>query len=229
MSGQTELTIWPDSYEQWSSLLVQGEVLLALVEIRERGDRLTIAVKQLAAYDRETHAPIDFDPRRFTPRTPRPGRRASAGGPPGDRASAPPVRNGDAPAATANGRGQLHAVQSAPANGNGTPPAPAAAPDPGGPRRLLITMEETTDAPSDRRRLKKIIEQLSAFPGELPVELLITTRGDAIERLQLTATVSAEPLIPRISSLLGVLGSAVEIGDLSAVAAADGLAVASGG
>jgi len=231
MSGQTELTIWPDSYEQWSSLLVQGEVLLALVEVRERGDRLTVAVKQLAAYDRETHAPIDFDRRRFTPRTPRPGRRAS-GGPPGSRANAPPQRdgNGNAPTtATGNGRGQLRAVRSPPTNGNGAPPAPAAPPDPGGARRLRITMEETTDAPSDVRRLKKIIEQLAANPGGLPVELLIKTRGGAFERLQLTAAISAESLIPRISSLLGVLGSAVEVGDISVVAAADGLAVASSG
>ena len=89
-------------------------------------------------------------------------------------------------------------------------------------------MEETTDAPSDVRRLKKIIEQLATNPGELPVELLIQTRGGQLERLQLTASVSAESLIPRISSLLGVLGSAVEVGDISVVAAADGLAVASG-
>ena len=77
--------------------------------------------------------------------------------------------------------------------------------------------------------MKKIIEQLAANPGGLPVELLIKTRGGAFERLQLTAAISAESLIPRISSLLGVLGSAVEVGDISVVAAADGLAVASSG
>ena len=242
MSGQTELTIWPDSYEQWRNLLVQGEVLIALVEIRERGDRLTVAVKQLAAYDRETHAPIDFDPARFTPRGPRPGRRAAA-----SDASAPAASDGDAPPAQppqpvengASGRGQLRAVAptaappaaAAPAtNGHGASPAAATFDgDPGGPRQLRITMEETTDAPADRRRLKRIMDLLSASPGELPVELLIQTQGGRIERLHIPATVSAERVIPGVSSLLGVLGTAVEVGDPSVAAAADGLAVASGG
>ncbi|MBM3139056.1 MAG: DNA polymerase III subunit alpha, partial [Chloroflexi bacterium] len=67
LSGQTELTIWPDSYEQHRGMLVEGNVLMAKVDVRSRGDRLTVAVQHLAAYDYDRGSLIDFEPARFQP------------------------------------------------------------------------------------------------------------------------------------------------------------------
>jgi hypothetical protein len=94
------------------------------------------------------------------------------------------------------------------------PPSPLDENAESGPRRLRITMEETTDQPADVRRLSKVLARLNAQPGELPVELMVRTRGGVIERLQLPAGIApSEELIPHIRGLLGVLGNAGEVGD----------------
>ncbi|MCH8327084.1 MAG: hypothetical protein IID15_00990, partial [Candidatus Marinimicrobia bacterium] len=79
LSGNLELTVWPDGYERHRDLLVEGNILLARVEVRTRGDRLTVAVQDLAAFDPEEHRLIDFDPSRFRPRSPRRDRRSANG------------------------------------------------------------------------------------------------------------------------------------------------------
>ena len=53
LGGTAELTVWPDRYEQQRDLLVHGNVLLVKVDVRERGDRLTLAAEALAAYDQD--------------------------------------------------------------------------------------------------------------------------------------------------------------------------------
>ncbi|MEE8336821.1 MAG: DNA polymerase III subunit alpha, partial [Dehalococcoidia bacterium] len=234
LSGNCELTVWPDTYAQHGALLVQGAILLALVDVRERGDRLTIAVQSLAAYDTESRTPIDFDAERFAPRKTRgqrPQRRERLNGantgPPGGGEPPPPPQRPE----QSNGSARLRAVDSSPAPQTSSV-AESAAPyggTLGGPRRLQITMEETTDASSDVRRLKRVVDRLHAFPGELPVELLVQTRGGRLERLHLDVSIAGGETLNEISALLGVLGTAVEVGDLpAAVPGPDGLAAASG-
>jgi DNA polymerase-3 subunit alpha len=46
LSGSAEVTVWPDQYELTRDLWVPGAILLLLVRVRERGDRLQIAVQQ---------------------------------------------------------------------------------------------------------------------------------------------------------------------------------------
>ena len=126
LSGAAELTVWPDSYEEHQKLLTHGNVLLTKVEVRERGDRLTLAVAALAAYDQDAGRPLAFDPSQFVPSRGRRRRRAAD-------------RNG---ANGANGNGaapHLEAVPPMPdavANGNG---AAASAAPPGDARQAPST------------------------------------------------------------------------------------------
>ena len=217
LSGNVELTVWPDGYERYRELLIEGNVLLARVEVRQRGDRLTVAVQELAAYDPEARSLIDFDPSRFRPRSPRADSRSSSGSSNGAAPdNGPPnvaPRAADDAAGGANGRSRLRAVEASPP----PPPEPSsrlALEAQVGPPRLHITMEETTDEHADRRRLEKVLARLTAQPGELPVELMIQTRDGRLERLQLHDGVAmSQDLVPQIKGLLGVLGNAGEVGD----------------
>ena len=223
LSGSLELTVWPDGYERHRDLLVEGNILLARVELRTRGDRLTVAVQDLAAFDPEERRLIDFDSSRFRPRSPRRDRRSANGAehspppagarPNGENGAAPPPA-GDA----ATARAALHAVDVRPA-----PAPPHDAPSSlrsrleedalTGPPRLRVMIEETTDERADRRRLSKIVERLTAKPGDLPVELVVHTRVGGLERLRLrTGVAPGDDLVPQLQGLLGVLGEAREVG-----------------
>ena len=95
-----------------------------------------------------------------------------------------------------------------------TTPAGAAVPDElAGPHRLRIEMEETTDEPADRRRMRKVCAQLAAHPGDLLAELVIRTRDGASHRMQLAGIDISDDLIAQIHGLLGVLGRVGEVGD----------------
>ncbi|MSQ42064.1 MAG: DNA polymerase III subunit alpha [Dehalococcoidia bacterium] len=233
LSGAAELTVWPDGFERFRDLLVEGTVLLARVEIRQRGERLTLAVLDLTAYDQDVGELVNFEPSRFVPRT---TRRGPGGGPrgfvhPGEGRESASDRGGGS---GANGHGAtrpaLRAVEPAAATDLPAPEPPApqavrAAEAASGSPRLLIAMEETTDAVADRGRLQRLIELLGAHPGELPVELAVHTRGGRTERLRLDGVAAGEELVPRIRTLLGVLGEVWEAGErerAGALAAAGG-------
>ncbi|MYI83173.1 MAG: DNA polymerase III subunit alpha, partial [Chloroflexi bacterium] len=232
LSGTAELTVWPDSYEQHQGLLVHGNVLLAKLEVRERGDRLTLAAAALTAYDQDAGRPLNFDPSQFVPSR---GRRRQRGA---DRAAANDANgNGAAPhleavppvsEATANGNGSgavaapppgngMHGSAAAPNGGrrNGAPGGrrPRPAPPPDGPERLWILIEETTDTGADRRRLGKIVQLLEAHPGAQPVEIELQAQDGRSERLRLPPVADIEALLPELKPLLGVLGSAAHAGD----------------
>ena len=83
-----------------------------------------------------------------------------------------------------------------------------------GPRRLRVTLEETTDEGADRRRLRKICAVLDRHRGELPVELVIRRRGGGAVRLSRGAVeaTATERMVPEVRALLGVLGAVEEIG-----------------
>ena len=240
LSGTAELTVWPDSYEQHQGLLVHGNVLLAKVEVRERGDRLTLAVAALASYDQDAGRPLNFDPSQFVPsrgrRRQRGADRAAANGVNGNGAAprleaVPPV-----PEATANGNGNGHGVPAAaPPPGNGLHNSAAAAnggrrngatggrrarptPPPDGPERLWILIEETTDSGADRRRLGRIVQLLEAHPGAQPVEIELQAQDGRSERLRLPPVADIGALLPELKPLLGVLGSAAYAGEAQSAA-----------
>ncbi len=217
LSGSVELTLWPEAYERYRDWAVPGNVVLAKASVRSRGDRLTVAVEELAPFDLESGRLIDFDAGRFRP----------TGGPGGGRAAARHAGTGDsrsrsraaAPDADAvrageNGaagptRGGLRPVEprAQPAAGEGAPEAAS-----GGAPRLVISIEETTDEGADRRRLRRLVAMLRESAGDLPVELSVQTRSGRVERLALPGVAAAAPLLPGIRALLGVLGEVAQHG-----------------
>jgi hypothetical protein len=82
-----------------------------------------------------------------------------------------------------------------------------------GPRRLQIDLDETTDEPADRRRVRKIVAVLASAPGGDPVELRVRTRSGAVQRLRLGTVAVNEDVLRLVQGLLGVLGTAREVGD----------------
>ncbi len=50
LSGSVEVTVWPDQYDQTRDLWAEGNILILLARVRERGERLQVAVQQVAVY-----------------------------------------------------------------------------------------------------------------------------------------------------------------------------------
>ncbi|MSP22554.1 MAG: DNA polymerase III subunit alpha [Dehalococcoidia bacterium] len=210
LSGTVELTVWPDGYERFRELLVEGNVILARIGIRQRTDRLTLAVEDLCGYDLDTGVPVGFDPARFKVKARR-------------RAAAPALMAGDesAPAGfddgyeSAPGHGHLRLVSSSGASADEHRPIAPQTPveERAGPRRLRIEMDETTDEGADRRRIRKIVAVLATAPGDAPAELTIRARDGSTHRLRLGSVTLTEDVIRQLLGLLGVLGTAREIGD----------------
>jgi DNA polymerase-3 subunit alpha len=59
LSGSLEVTVWPDVYERDRDLWKQGNIVLALLRVRERNDRLTAGVVEAVAYG-EGFAPPEW-------------------------------------------------------------------------------------------------------------------------------------------------------------------------
>ena len=48
LSGSQEVTVWPDVYETTRDMWTPGNILLMLLRVRERGDRLQISMQQVS-------------------------------------------------------------------------------------------------------------------------------------------------------------------------------------
>jgi DNA polymerase-3 subunit alpha len=210
LSGQAELTIWPDGYEETRDLLREATVVLAKVSIKTRNGHLTIAVDDLAAYDLEQRALVNAKPSRF--------RLRNSGGPQEARPEYRGPQNSDprGPSGPPNGgnRASLRPVQVA------ETPVTYAPPVASGPRRLEIFLEETTDEAADRRRLRRISAVLDRHEGDLPVDIVIDRGEPRPTRMRLHVGVNAqtvESIIPELRALLGVLGLAEESGTAAPV------------
>lgn len=212
LSGTGEITIWPEQFAKYRDMIIDGNVILARVTVRERGDRLTVAVEKICGYDMESGQLLNAEPSMFIGAA-RPAAAVQASGP----TQTPP--GGGNPRDDYNeqptGRPALRAVEREPAPSESAPPASiasAARDTEGGPLRLRITMEETTDEGADRRRLQKILAALAQSPGEHPVELALRLRNGHIETLRLPGVADIDVMVPEIQPLLGVLGSARRVG-----------------
>ena len=51
LTGPAEITIWPDAWEQSRDACEVGAVLLAKIEVRERGERLTLSAERIVPFD----------------------------------------------------------------------------------------------------------------------------------------------------------------------------------
>jgi DNA polymerase-3 subunit alpha len=204
LSGSQEVTVWPDVYEPTRELWQAGNIVLTLLRVRERGDRLTLAAQQVslvqAADGSVSHEHFEI-PEWLTDAV-----RTSAGvglvrveRSDGD---APPVAGGapvpgEAPRAH-NGHGANGA------EGGGSPaPAPT--------RTLRFTLHESDDADEDRRRLDALVALLERHPGGDRVRLFVHARdGDKIE-LSLPSAIVTEELRTAGLGALGPRGGAEPI------------------
>ena len=169
LSGSAEVTVWPDVFEPTRELWSPGNILLLLVRVRERGDRLQAAVQQVslvqAADGSLSHESFEVPPW-LTEAV-----RSSAG------VAVTEVRH--APANDAP-------KPSAPAAVDAPPPAPPSEPPKpanGRPRATLrFVLHESEDETADRERLDALISLLADYPGHDAVRLFIHARdGDRIE------------------------------------------------
>jgi DNA polymerase-3 subunit alpha len=211
LSGTAEITLWPEQFAKYRDLVTDGNVILARVGVRERGDRLTVAVEKLCGYDMDAGTVVNADPSMFIGAA-RPAAAVAAEAP--RPQPTPPGGGGGRDDATdrSETRPTLRAVEREPAEVS--PAAPIASTDrDAGPLRLRITIEETTDEGADRRRLQKVLAILGRHPGEQPVELALRLRSGQTQVLRLEAGVAdVEALVPEIRPLLGVLGQAQRLG-----------------
>ncbi len=199
LSGSQEFTVWSDVYEPTRELWRPGNILLMLVRVRERGDRLQASVQQVslvqAADGSISHEHFEI-PHWLTDAV-----RHSAG------VGVVAVEHGGGNGTNGNGARQL-------ANGNGHgAPAELEAPPVArlsAPLRSLLRfhMHESDDDDADRARLDDLVRLLGEYPGDDEVRLFIHARdGDRIE-LSLPESRACDELREAGIALLGALGGA---------------------
>jgi hypothetical protein len=189
LSGSTEVTVWPDVYEPTRPLWAPGNILLMLVRVRERGDRLQAAVQQVslvqAADGSVSHEQFEI------PAWLRDALRTSADVSVSDvqhDTPADPTTKVAEPAT--NGSDGAAKASRAATNGAATATAPPAR-RPARPLRFIL--HESDDHEADRARLDALIELLKKSPGSHPVRLFIHAGdGDRIELSMPDAAISEE-------------------------------------
>jgi len=207
LSGEVEVTVWPDIYEMTSNLWLAGSIVLMKVRVRERGDRLTVGVQEVMGFEEDFIAPAWAGPdalgdipasRRSgngygnghanaTPSTPAPPETLEAATEPPSYDLPPPIE--DEP----------------PFEGPPAMPSiaePAARYEASAPLRLVL--KETEDEDADQKRLASVFRLLQAQPGSDRVLLTINTRdGDTIELALPTAKLDEE-LRRQLTDAVGV-------------------------
>ena len=194
LSGSLEVTVWPDVYEREPELWTTGSIVLVQLRVRERGDRVSAGVLQVAAFKEGFEPPAWLS----------------------DLATA---SNGNGRSATtrANGadvHGRVEPTAAPVETDEADPPLdgppqafePAAtAPVSSKAAPLLLVLEESEDEDADQKRLSAVFRLLQAQPGDDPVNLSIKGRdGDTTDltlpsarldealRAQLLATIGRE-------------------------------------
>jgi DNA polymerase-3 subunit alpha len=218
LSGSVELTVWSDVLEVTPDLWNVGQILLCLVRVRDRGDRVQFSVQKAIPYDIEKEELSGYEASEWGVKRPRPERPvetapvAEPAGPPTNAPAAgesvepasatvavadpPAPRIADELAPYDNGRvdGVALRAVSQPAV-NGTQPARPA---------LLITVHETEDEDADRERLHRIARALKKFPGEDSVRLAINQLAGGVVEVAFGKADAAADLGLELAGLTGV-------------------------
>ena len=170
LSGSTEVTVWPDVFEPTRELWSPGNILLLLVRVRERGDRLQAAVQQVSlvqAADGSVSHEAFAVPGWLTEAV-----RSTAG------VAVSAVRHDDGEKEARDGK------READAGGNAVvqpPPDPPAPPN-GTATTLRFFLHESADEHADRERLDALVSLIASYPGGDAVRLFVHARdGDRIE------------------------------------------------
>jgi DNA polymerase-3 subunit alpha len=206
LSGQQEITVWPDVYETTRELWQPGNILLMLVRVRERGDRLQIAAQQVSivqtADGSMSHEHFEV-PVWLTDAV-----RTSAG-----------VGVVGVTHDSGNGNGNGHTGARNGGNGRSRPNGNGGGAKPNNPapvRKLLrFWLHESDDADDDRRRLDELVALIERHPGDDTVRLFIHARDhDRIELSMPPASISEELRAAGVA-LLEPRGGAEEIAEVA--------------
>jgi DNA polymerase-3 subunit alpha len=201
LSGTQEVTVWSDVSEPTRELWQPGNVLLMLVNVRERSDRLQISVKQVslvqAADGSMSHEQFEI-PGWLTSAV-----RASAG------VGVIAVER-ERPANGASSNGAIGHENGANGQGDAPPMTRHQTPDTNH-QLLRFWLHESDDAGADRKRLDDLVSLIERYPGTDRVRIFIHANdGDRIELSMPPARVCDE-LRDAGMVLLGDLGGAEEI------------------
>ncbi|MPZ24508.1 MAG: DNA polymerase III subunit alpha [Dehalococcoidia bacterium] len=90
LSGSIELTAWSDVLETTEPLWVAGRIVLCLVRVRERGDRVQVSVQKAWSYQSDTGQVEGYDPSQLPEAARRARRPASES--PGTESASPAVQ-----------------------------------------------------------------------------------------------------------------------------------------
>jgi hypothetical protein len=199
LTGVLEVTVWPDVFDRTMELWNTGNIVLAQVRVRERGDRLNIGVQEVAPYKEEgfevpywlSAVPTMVTPRRMTESNGN-GANGNGNGHAKAGAASPPPVYIEEPSEMAESpeSGEIEVSQPEPYEGPETPVVTFTAPTAPnadvqpvaatGPLRL--TLRETSDEAGDQRRLSAVFRALQSQPGTDAVHLTIHTReGETIQ------------------------------------------------
>jgi DNA polymerase-3 subunit alpha len=185
-TGGVEVTVWPETLESTRDLWVDGQVLIISARVKQRDDRLSVAVNRAAPYIEDSpFDPSSVLPDLSAPQTPdyqRYGRGRRKGG---SRPNGGNRSNGGNGAKGSN-------------NGNGKGPPPA---------QLKIVIDETDDADGDAERLRALIEAVRESSGTQTARLSVRQRDGEEVALELPAVSPSPELTRRLSEIIGPWGA----------------------
>jgi DNA polymerase-3 subunit alpha len=198
LSGTAEVTVWNDTIEQtgeetWS----EGQLLLCSVEVRERGDRMSLSMRRASPFNRTDGTVVGFTPAQFQVKESRPSVAAGyvqgpAGGGMEVAPASPSLSNGNRP--RPNGHAAAATTE---ASRPGVQP-----PVSGDAARLIIQVFETEDALADEALLKAVAGMLRDNPGSDEVRLVITDANGQDTEFDLPRASATEGLARSIRTVL---------------------------
>jgi len=185
LTGQVEVTVWPDVYEPQRELWNEGKIVRLTARVRQRDERLNVTVVNAAEYDPTALGGVPDASREVVE----------------DVEELAPFKRQEPATGYRNGNGRNGSLGGSHKFGNGG--ANGAAP-PGPPTRLLVRIE-ITERPNaeddDRRRLNELVNHLQSAPGIDAVRLVLVTRAQRHE-LELPSVSMSSKLEDRIKPLL---------------------------
>jgi DNA polymerase-3 subunit alpha len=210
LSATVELTVWNDTIElTGEEIWAEGRVLVASIEVRDRGDRVGLNVRKAAPYDAAEGSVVGFVAEQWQVEAPRRRPRLS------DAPVESPKESTAAPASPANGqRPTANGYQNGqrPA-GNGYAAATTEASRPGvtppvnaDSARLTITIHETEDVLADEALLRAVAGMLKSAPGKDEVRLVIRDGEGQDTEFDLPRAEVSDELARSVKNLLRTQG-----------------------
>jgi DNA polymerase-3 subunit alpha len=180
LSGTTEVTVWPDVYDPTREIWQTGNILLMLLRIRERNDRLQTGVQQASLVQAADGSVLHEEFR--IPSWLTEAVRGSAGVSIANVSPAPKQLSAGDPAVAPNTNGATNGNGSATVDSHLRPPSSETQALPRPKPTLRFILHESNDSEADRMRLDGLIDLIRRYPGEDGVRIFIHAHdGDRIE------------------------------------------------